>query len=35
MTSGATLFEIARVLRRAGANNVQAWVIARTPDSTT
>ena len=32
MTSGATLFEIARVLRRAGAANVQAWVVARTPD---
>jgi ComF family protein len=35
MTSGATLFEIARVLRRAGATNVQAWVVARTPDSAT
>jgi len=33
MTSGATLFEIARVLRQAGASQVQAWVIARTPDS--
>jgi len=32
MTSGATLFEIARVLRQAGAVNVQAWVVARTPD---
>ncbi|MGS0755424.1 ComF family protein [Roseateles sp. GG27B] len=32
MTSGATLFEIARVLRSAGAANVQAWVLARTPD---
>jgi ComF family protein len=32
MTSGATLFEIARVLRRAGAAHVQAWVIARTPE---
>jgi ComF family protein len=31
MTSGATLFELARVLRRAGATRVQAWVIARTP----
>ena len=31
MTSGATLFELARVLRRAGATKVQAWVIARTP----
>lgn len=33
MTSGATLFEIARVLRQAGAVDVQAWVIARTPES--
>lgn len=33
MTSGATLYEIAGVLRRAGASNVQAWVIARTPAS--
>lgn len=32
MTSGATLFEMARVLRKAGAANVQAWVVARTPD---
>ncbi len=32
MTSGATLFEIARVLRLAGAVQVQAWVIARTPE---
>ena len=32
MTSGATLFEIARVLRAAGATRVQAWVIARTPE---
>lgn len=32
MTSGATLFEIARVLRQAGAVNVQAWVVARTPE---
>ena len=32
MTSGATLFEIARVLRKAGAADVQAWVVARTPD---
>lgn len=35
MTSGATLFEIARVLRQAGAAQVQAWVVARTPDSHT
>ncbi len=32
MTSGATLFECARVLRQAGAVDVQAWVVARTPD---
>lgn len=32
MTSGATLFEIARVLRQAGVQHVQAWVVARTPD---
>lgn len=32
MTSGATLHEAARVLRRAGAAEVQAWVIARTPE---
>lgn len=31
MTSGTTLFELARVLRQAGAINVQAWVVARTP----
>ncbi|HEV6964776.1 ComF family protein [Roseateles sp.] len=32
MTSGATLFEIARVLLQAGVMSVQAWVIARTPE---
>ena len=32
MTSGATLFELARTLRKAGAVNVQAWVVARTPE---
>ena len=32
MTSGATLFELARVLHRAGAASVQAWVISRTPE---
>jgi ComF family protein len=32
MTSGTTLYEIARVLRAAGATRVQAWVIARTPE---
>jgi ComF family protein len=32
MTSGATLHEAARVLKRAGAAEVQAWVVARTPE---
>ncbi|MFN3860380.1 MAG: ComF family protein [Roseateles sp.] len=32
MTSGATLFELARVLLQAGVMSVQAWVIARTPE---
>jgi ComF family protein len=32
MTSGATLFELARVLRQSGAASVQAWVVARTPE---
>jgi ComF family protein len=31
MTSGATLHEAALALRRAGARDVQAWVVARTP----
>jgi len=31
MTTGATLYELARVLRAAGATRVQAWVVARTP----
>lgn len=31
MTSGATLFEAAAALHRAGAATVQAWVVARTP----
>jgi ComF family protein len=31
MTSGATLDELARNLKRAGAVHVSAWVIARTP----
>ena len=31
MTSGATLHEAALALRRAGAADVQAWVVARTP----
>jgi ComF family protein len=31
MTSGATLDEIARTLRRAGAGHVEVWAIARTP----
>lgn len=32
MTSGATLFELARVLLQAGVMSVEAWVIARTPE---
>lgn len=32
MTSGATLHEIARVVRQAGATRVEAWVVARTPE---
>lgn len=31
MTTGATLRELARVLRAAGVVHVQAWIIARTP----
>jgi ComF family protein len=31
MTSGATLDEAARVLKRAGATSVRGWVVARTP----
>ncbi len=31
MTTGATLYELARVLRQAGATRIQAWVLARTP----
>jgi ComF family protein len=31
MTTGTTLAEIAGVLQRAGATQVQAWVVARTP----
>lgn len=31
MTTGATLYELARVLRQAGALRVEAWVLARTP----
>lgn len=31
MTSGATLDEAARVLKRAGAASVRGWVVARTP----
>lgn len=30
MTSGATLDELARTLRRAGAGEISAWVVART-----
>ena len=32
MTTGATLYELARVLLQAGAMSVQAWVVARTPE---
>ena len=32
MTTGSTLFEAAATLRRAGVAEVQAWVLARTPD---
>jgi len=32
MTTGATLMELARVLRHAGASQVQAWVVARAPE---
>ena len=31
MTTGATLEELARTLKRAGAREVTAWVLARTP----
>jgi ComF family protein len=31
MTTGTTFAEIARVLQRAGAREVQAWAVARTP----
>ena len=31
MTTGATASEMARVLKRAGAAEVHAWVVARTP----
>jgi len=30
LTTGATLNEIARVLRKAGAASVRGWVVART-----
>lgn len=32
MTTGSTLFEAGATLRRAGVAEVQAWVLARTPD---
>lgn len=32
MTTGATLYELARVLLQAGVMSVQAWVVARTPE---
>ncbi|MGD2118806.1 MAG: phosphoribosyltransferase family protein [Chromatiales bacterium] len=31
VTTGSTVNELARVLKQAGANSVQAWAIARTP----
>ena len=31
MTTGATLQEMARMLKKAGAAQVQVWVLARTP----
>jgi predicted amidophosphoribosyltransferase len=30
MTSGSSLDELARVVRKAGAIEIQAWVLART-----
>jgi predicted amidophosphoribosyltransferase len=30
LTTGATLNELARVLRKAGATEVRGWVVART-----
>ena len=33
MTTGATLHELARTVARAGAARVDAWVLARTPES--
>ena len=33
MSTGATLFELARLLRKAGVSRVQAWVVARTADN--
>lgn len=33
ITSGETLAEIARVLRRAGAHEISVWSLARTPES--
>ncbi|KQU75009.1 MULTISPECIES: ComF family protein [unclassified Rhizobacter] len=35
MTSGATLAELARVLKQAGVARVEAWVVARTPRPST
>jgi predicted amidophosphoribosyltransferase len=32
MTTGATLSEIARALKGAGAKRVSGWVVARTPE---
>ncbi|MSQ60389.1 MAG: ComF family protein [Betaproteobacteria bacterium] len=35
MTSGATLDEMARTLKRAGASRVTGWIVARTPERPT
>ena len=34
MTSGASLDELAQTLRKSGAQEVQAWIIARTMPNT-
>jgi predicted amidophosphoribosyltransferase len=33
MTTGATVAELAKVLKRAGARRVLVWAVARTPDA--
>ena len=32
MTTGATVAEISRVLRRSGARRIEVWAVARTPN---